>query len=149
MAEKTEKGTYYRISGQEPPREGHWLRIELEIDPSQGYNVTKMRVYSNRFPERPAMVLNVTYLDAGTHGQSYFPATYHYRWGGDEFMETVDAEFSDVVLNQPVDPTVFTFAGMGVTPGTKLIDMRSPEHIHSVYNGLADEPNLSAPAAKK
>ncbi|NIT55624.1 MAG: hypothetical protein GWN00_05110, partial [Aliifodinibius sp.] len=129
----------YIIHGEDKSRDELTLTIELQIAPNKGYNVTKMRAYSSLYPEGPIMELDATYTDGGTNGGSYFPKTYHYRTTGRDITETVDVEFSDVVINKPVDPKVFTFEGMGVPAGTKLIDMRYGDHIHSYYKGLPAE----------
>lgn len=115
------------------------LTIELQIAPNKGYNVTKMRAYSSLYSEGPFMEFDASYTDGGTNGESYFPETYHYRFEGGDMTEIVDVNFSDVVINQPVDDKVFTFEGMGVPAGTKLIDMRYGDHIHSYYKGLPAE----------
>jgi hypothetical protein len=138
--ENTGEGNRYKVYGEKvAPTTGFKTTLELEIDPGQGYNVTKMRIHSSGYAQGPLAALDVTYTDGGTNGRSYFPATYHYHIEGGDLAETVDVNFSEVVLNQPVDPVVFTFEGMGVKPGTKVIDMRYGEHIYSYYKGLPVE----------
>ncbi|NIP54185.1 MAG: hypothetical protein GWN00_30075 [Aliifodinibius sp.] len=137
--EGTEKGQCYKLYGEREYGDNLKQRIEIEIDPSQGYNVTKMQVYSNLYSEGPIIVLDATYTDGKTNGEFYFPKTYQYRFVGGDVTEIIDVNFSDVVINQPVDDKVFTFEGMGVPPGTKLIDMRYGDHIHSYYKGLPAE----------
>jgi peroxiredoxin len=114
---------------------GHSRRLEIQIDAGQGYNVTKVR---GELPDDLAFEFDAAYTDGGTEGAVFFPE--YYRLFVPWFKgvsELVEVALSDVVVNGPVDQEVFTFKGMGVQPGTRLVDLRHGEPAISHYGEKA------------
>jgi len=125
----------YVISGEEGAGASS-KRFEIQIDGGSGFNVIKMRTYNSAVGESPILAFDATYTDGGTEKAAFFPSEYHLRVRLPDGTESVDVNFSDVILNQPIDPKTFTFEGIGVPKGTVLVDMRTSKPTRSYYGGL-------------
>jgi hypothetical protein len=119
------------------------VRFELDADPKVAYNIVAMRVFND--PEKePASTTEISWKKTGDLWYGERIAKTHRtrdREGKAEGTGRLVFQFSKFSPNVEINPSVFTFTGMGVPLGARFVDGRADApHRILYFNGTSLGP---------